>query len=97
MQRSDTNEAGRGGGDPAVLALSALAWTLAEPDRAERLLATTGLGAGDLRARAGEPALLAAVLGFLAAHEPDLIACADALGTPPERLAAAQQALEQGA
>ena len=34
--------------------------------------ALTGLDSDELRARAGDPALLAAVLGFLAAHEPDL-------------------------
>ena len=62
--------------------------------RAERLLALTGLDADDLRARAGDPALLAAVLGFLASHEPDLLACADALDIAPEALVAAQQELE---
>ncbi|HLZ79870.1 MAG TPA: DUF3572 family protein, partial [Sphingomonas sp.] len=75
-------------------ALSALAWTLADQPRAERLLALTGLDADTLRARAGDPALLAAVLGFLASHEPDLLACADALDIAPEALVAAQQELE---
>jgi hypothetical protein len=80
--------------DAVALALSALAWTLAEPARADRLLGVTGLDAAGLRARATEPALLAAVLGFLAAHEPDLIACADALGTEPAALMAAADRLE---
>jgi hypothetical protein len=66
--------------------LAALAWTLAEPSRADRLLALTGLDPDGLRARVGEPALLAAVIGFLANHEPDLIACAAAIGTTPELL-----------
>lgn len=89
MRAPDTNR-----GDGTTIALGALAWTLAEPARAERLLALTGLDAGQLRARAGDPALLAAVLGFLGAHEPDLLACADALGSTPAALAATQAALE---
>ena len=76
--------------DDLAMALGALAWTVGDGDRAGRLLALTGLDPDDLRARAGEPALLAAVIGFLAAHEPDLIACAEALGTTPEALAALQ-------
>jgi hypothetical protein len=80
--------------DDAVLALSALAWTLAEPARASRLLALTGLDPEDLRARAGEPAVLAATIGFLAAYEPDLLACAAALEVEPARLIAAQQGLQ---
>lgn len=80
--------------DPAALALAALAWTLGEADRAARLLALTGLAPADLRERAEEPALLAAVLGFLAGHEPDLIACADALGRTPAALIRAKEELE---
>lgn len=79
--------------DPQAIALQALAWTLAEPRRAERLLALTGLDADDLRARIGEPDVLAAALAFLEAHQPDLIACADALGIAPERLVAAHESL----
>lgn len=92
MRADDTNRA-----DPAALALGALAWTLSEPARADRLLALTGLDADALRARATEPALLAAVLEFLAGHEANLIGCADALGVAPEALIAAQTALEGGA
>ena len=75
-------------------ALMALAWTLGEPARAERLLALTGLDANGLRARADEPALLAATLAFLEAHEPDLLACAAALDVNPSDLVAARAALE---
>ncbi|WP_157215559.1 DUF3572 family protein [Flavisphingomonas formosensis] len=78
----------------AALALSALAWSLGESDRAERLLALTGLTPADLRSRADEPALLAAVLGFLEAHEPDLIACAAAIESTPDALVRARMELE---
>ncbi len=78
-----------------ALALSALGWTLGDGDRAARLLALTGLTPEDLRSRIGEPAVLAAVLTFLEAHEPDLIACADALEITPERLVEARRLLER--
>jgi hypothetical protein len=77
----------------AATALAALVWTLAEPARAERLLALTGLDPDDLRQRLGEPALLAAVITFLASYEPDLVACAAAIGSSPEALIAAGEAL----
>ncbi|HEY1606993.1 MAG TPA: DUF3572 domain-containing protein [Allosphingosinicella sp.] len=89
MRIRDTNEA-----DPETLALAALGWTLADAQRAQRLLALTGLTADDLRGRIGEPSLLAAMLRFLEAHEPDLVACAEALGVPPAELAAARRRLE---
>lgn len=81
--------------DAMTLGLGALGWAVSAADRADRLLALTGLDAGDLRAGAGEPATLAAVLGFLEGHEPDLVACAAALGTTPAALVAARVTLER--
>ncbi|WP_294189940.1 DUF3572 domain-containing protein [uncultured Sphingomonas sp.] len=78
----------------AALALSALAWVLSDDDRAGRLLTLTGLAPGDLRERLGEPAVLAAVLTYLESYEPDLVACADDLGTRPDTLVAARATLE---
>jgi hypothetical protein len=89
MRPTDTNA------DSVALALNALVWVLGDSVRASRLLGVTGLDPEDLRARAGDPALLAAVLGFLEAHEPDLIACADALETTPAALVAAGRDLER--
>lgn len=77
-----------------MLGLRALVWTLAEPNRAQRLLDVTGLGPADLKASAGDPATLAALLGFLQAHEPDLIACAAEIGVEPAALVAAHRELE---
>lgn len=82
-------------GDPATLALDALVWTLGDDDRAGRLLAVTGLDAGDLRARLTDPAVLGASLDFLLANERDLVACAEALNVRPEAFARA--AAELGA
>jgi hypothetical protein len=79
----------------ASLALSALGWTLADETRAQRLLALTGLTPDDLRSRVGEPALLAATLRFLEAHEPDLLACAKVLDVAPIELVEARRALEE--
>jgi hypothetical protein len=81
--------------DPEALALSALGWTLSEGARAQRLLAVTGLTPEDLRDRLDDPAVLAAVLGFLAAHEPDLVGCAVALGIGPAELVEARRRLEE--
>ncbi len=80
--------------DPEVLALMALAWTVGQDGLADRLLAVTGIAAEDLRSRAGEPAVLAAVLGFLESHEPDLIACAEAIGATPAQLVQARMILD---
>lgn len=75
-------------------ALEALVWILQDDVRAERLLAVTGLSPAELRAGAGDPALLAAVLGFLEAHEADLIACARDIGVSPIALVNARRRLE---
>lgn len=80
---------------PEALALAALGWLLSDEDRAERLLAMTGLTPDALRHGLGDQAMLAAVLGFLAAHEPDLIAAAHELGVEPQALVAAHRTLEQ--
>src|SRR3546814_16534144 len=58
-----------------ALALQALGWILADEPRAERLLGTTGLTPARLRASLGQRPTLGAVLGFLTAPEPDLVAC----------------------
>jgi hypothetical protein len=81
--------------DPQALALAALGWILADAARAERLLALTGLTPADLRSRLGDPSLLAAILRFLEGFEPDLVACADALGVAAAALVEARRALEQ--
>ena len=82
---------------PAVLGLQALAHVAADDELGPRFLALTGLDAGGLRAGAADPAILAAVIEFLAAHERDLVACAAAIGVTPETLVAAGASLEAGA
>lgn len=79
--------------DPAIVLLQALAWVCADEARADRLLALTGLDVETLRAQAGDPAVLSALADYLGGHEPDLIACADALGIAPTALMHAGAAL----
>jgi len=79
-----------------VTALSALRWALEDQPRAERLLSLTGLTPAGLRERAADPAVLAAVLAFLEAHEPDLVACAAALNIAPSELVNTRILLEAG-
>ncbi len=70
------------------MALGALGWILGDSARADRLLALTGLTPDALRDGLGDPAVLGAVLEFLASHEPDLLAAAEAVGVEPATLMA---------
>jgi hypothetical protein len=87
MRANSTNDA-------ETLALSAVAATLTDERRAQRFLDLSGIDTEDLRSRAADPAVLAALLRFLEAHEPDLIDVAAALGVKPEELVAAREDLE---
>ena len=76
--------------DATELALAALSWILSDSLRAQRFINVTGLTPDRLRAAIGDPATHLAVLEFLCAHEPDLIAAAESLGCEPGELAAAR-------
>ena len=81
--------------DAQALALLALATAVSDERRARRFLDLTGIGTDELRATAGDPALLAALIRFLEAHEPDLVAVAEAMDVAPEKLVAARRTLEE--
>ncbi|HEY0163771.1 MAG TPA: DUF3572 family protein [Sphingomicrobium sp.] len=81
--------------DAIALALRALTATLGDQRLADRFLSMSGIDPPDLRQRAGDPVLLAALLRFLEAHEPDLIAIAEQLDVKPAALVAARRELEQ--
>ena len=68
---------------------------LTDDDRAQRLLALTGLTPEALRDGLGDRAVLGAVLDFLANHEPDMVEAADALGITPQELADAARMLNR--
>ena len=80
--------------DPVAIGLAALAATLADERRAQRFLDLTGIGTDELKRKASDPVLLAALLRFLEAYEPDLVAVALALGVPPATLVQARRQLE---
>ena len=81
--------------DARTLGLLALATAVSDERRAQRFLDLTGIGTDELRERAAEPELLAALLRFLEAHEPDLLAVAEAIDVKPEALVAARHELEE--
>ncbi|MBP1178620.1 DUF3572 domain-containing protein [Methylobacterium sp. PvR107] len=78
-------------GDEAAerLALDVLLWITAEDDRLLPFLAASGLGPETLRDSVREPAFLVGVLDHVMGDENVLLACAEALGVKPERIAAA--------
>ena len=77
-----------------AIALAALAATLGDERRARRFLDLTGIGTDALRSRAGDPALLAALLRFLEAHEPDVLSVSEQVGVTPAQLVAARRELD---
>jgi hypothetical protein len=81
--------------DPHALALAALAATLTDVRRAQRFLDLTGIGTDDLRRRANEPGLLAALIRFLEAYEPDLLSVSGQIGVKAEALIAARRSREE--
>ena len=80
--------------DAHAIALLALATAVSDERRARRFLDLTGIGTDEIRARAGDPELLAALIRFLEAHEPDLLAVAEAMEVKPEVLVGARIELE---
>lgn len=82
--------------DAELLGLKILGWIAEDDDRINRLLGLSGLGAGDLRERAGDPDFLGFVLDFLLADEEMLIASCDALAVPPDQPMRARAALPGG-
>ena len=81
--------------DPATLALRALAVTLGDERLAQRFISLSGIDPPELRQRASEPAVLAALLRFLESHEPDLVAVAGDVGVDPQDLVSARRELER--
>ena len=80
--------------DAHVLALNALAATLADQRLAERFLSLSGFTPPDLKQRAGDPAFLADFLRFLEGHEPDLLDIANRISVAPADLVIAHHVLE---
>ena len=75
------------------LAVDALAFIAADPERLDRFLGLTGLGPHNLRTAAADPAFLSSVLDYLAGDEELLVAFAAEACLEPEAVARAQSAL----
>ncbi len=83
-------------GDDAAerLGLEVLGWLAQDPERLHLFMAESGLTPDALRAAAGEPGFLGAVLDHVMRDEPMLLACARDLALKPERVAAAWARLQ---
>ncbi|MCC5985722.1 MAG: DUF3572 family protein [Rhodobacteraceae bacterium] len=80
-----------------TVALAALGWLAAQDDLWPVFLGATGADAAAVRAGAGDPEFLAAVLDFILMDDAWVIAAAAAQEVAPERLAQARAALPGGA
>jgi len=80
----------------AATAIAALGFLAADPERLSRFLALSGLGPETLRAAAGEPSFLAAVLAHLLADESLLHVFAAENGLAPETVGEAHARLDGG-
>jgi hypothetical protein len=73
------------------MAIVALGFLAGEASRLERFLALSGLGPHNLRRAAADPGFLCAVLDYLVADEPLLVAFAAEQGIDPAEVARAAQ------
>ena len=76
-----------------TLALKALAFLAHSPEEIDRFVALSGVAPADLRARADEPEILAAVLDFLLADDTRVTGFCEEAGIDPRELHAARRAL----
>jgi hypothetical protein len=79
--------------DAEIFALKALAWLAQSPEELDRFLALSGVVPADLRDRADDPEILAAILDFLLTDDATLTGFCDAEGLNPKDLHAARRAL----
>ncbi|WP_264592240.1 MULTISPECIES: DUF3572 domain-containing protein [Sphingobium] len=79
--------------DDETMALRLVGWIVADSVRAERMLSLTGLEPDALRQALTDSATLGALMDFVINHEPDLLACAEALAVAPADLVAARERL----
>ncbi len=75
------------------VAIAALTFIAADPERLGRFLASTGIGPADIRIAAQQPLFLAGVIGHIAADEQLLLAFAAEIGVQPDEIDRARKAL----
>jgi hypothetical protein len=86
----------RTGEHAETLAVAALSFLAADPERLSRFLSLSGLDIASLRQAAAQEGFLAGVMAHLAADEALLMEFAAASGRAPEQIAAACQSLNPG-
>lgn len=79
--------------DAQVVALQALGFIAGDDALLSRFVALTGCGLDEVKARIGDAGFLGAVLDFLLADEPSLLAFAESAGLAPETPMLARQKL----
>lgn len=79
-----------------AMAVAALAFLAAEPERLARFLALAGIAGADIRRAAREPGFLAAVMEHLMGDEALLLAFAGEQDVKPETVVRAAHALGAG-
>lgn len=79
-----------------ALAVEILAWLAGEPELLSRFSALTGVNVGELRALSQSPGFESAMIGFIAGHEPTLMAFCHDCNVKPESVSYAWQKLEYG-
>lgn len=78
------------------IAIQALGFIASDETLLGRFIDLTGIAANEIRQAAGEPGFAAGVLQFICAHEPTLVAFAEASGIAPATVMTAKQALPGG-
>ena len=76
-----------------AMAVAALGFLAAEPERLSRFVALSGLEVADLRRAARDEGFLAGIMAYVAADEALLLEFAAASGRNPEEIAAAHRVL----
>ena len=76
-----------------ALGLAALVFLVEDPARLTHFLKLTGLSPDELKAQAGEPAMLGAILDHLLGDESQLMVFTASTGTAPEKVEPARAVL----
>lgn len=82
--------------DAEMVALEALTFLAGSATDLARFVENSGIAPDELRARAEEPAVLAAVLAFLLSDDERLLAFCSEHGLEPKHIHMAQHMLERG-
>ena len=96
MRRSRKDEMRLSDEFAAEAAIAALAFLAADAERLDRFLALSGLGPHNLRHAAADPSFLSAVLDYITADEPLLIAFAAQRACSPLDVVRARDVLAGG-